>query len=1219
MIKVIAFRFYRSNAIIGNWQASFIGSHLKNTYISIGTLFLALLQVGHAADLAAQTTARTGNISGKIVSTKGGEQAKLIPKQSWQKAVVRQQLKAGDILRTNRSGTLAVVFADRTQVRLGRNSTLVVREVRRGSPSRVSLRKGRVWGRSPRGRSRLSVETPSATAAIRGTEWAIQADEASSQLQVFSGSVELSNEAGSLVVEAGQAASVLRGQAPTRTVLTNPVGREQMLYFVDVADGLDLIDNGNPTFAKAREQVAVGEWQQATDLFERLVNTRDPKDRAAGIYGRYIAAVQLGEDVAAPELSGTAEGYLAQILIAAFDGDLVKAGNIATKAVSRFPETAALYQAKARVEALVGQPDQAITTINTARRRFPEDARLQIAESDLLRDYGGSPKAARNLAQPIAKADPENIAAQKSLAKSWMAIGEFNEAHKLIENARQKRPRDDELLSMAAQVALARNQLDPAKQLVDQALELNPSNPLAAKTLADYWARKDDLDKALEQSLAASAQNPDFGLGFLGLAQIQYDMGERGVAEQQFDAADRLDPNNPAIPLARTAVALHSFDGDAAIVNAREALKRYRARGGEYFNLSENRETGSLVSQAFRFLDLEGWGRYYADRVFDSFTPSSYFDQALNQTPGPFLIRNFDGSFNAQQSQDLDTTSSFLQGLALDPLGVASSDRRLRFDNGNFFEAGIGGFYFSEDLRNIRQLVGGVDAIVDSPLPIALNIDARYIDTNDSRGRPDLDFFTRQRGGDDWQITGYLGAELTPSDNIVLNIDLSDRARLSDTNELGLINGSTELRERVDSENQSLFALWSHEFGYRNLLTIAGAIGNQDQNRILQTVSSTAPLPDSFLESDSSFRYVSANYARGFGPVDLRIGAEYSDIRLDELRGNFNFDDPAAGRVVNGNPFRVSVEEFRAYADIRYQASEVLVFQGQLEFVSGESVATQIGAANVPNPDSFDRLNWRLGGSFEPVEGQWLRAAHVRENNSLFDFSFRPVAVVGLKPNTAPNFRLSRSDSTIVRWDAEWSSRFFTSVEYQAQDHEAVRYFIPDLPVDIFGNPVSLDRVSLQANYWLGHNIGLRASYAYTDSDIAGTFISGANASQALGGGFGCSTADGPFANFCLFEQGDQLPFVPGHFARGSIVWSLPAPIRLRAELSGSYIGNQTDDLGDPTNNVALFDLRLKWEPRDRHVIVDLALLNLFDKQYESATGVKAPRFTILAGLGIRF
>lgn len=1219
MIKVIAFRFYASNATINNWKVDVEGPGLKNTHIYICSSFLLVLQNILAPTLAAQTTARTGNISGKIVSTKGGEQARLIPKQSWQKAVVRQQLKAGDILRTNRSGTLAIVFADRTQVRLGRNSTLVVREVRRGSPSRVSLRKGRVWGRSPRGRSRLSVETPSATAAIRGTEWAIQADEASSQLQVFSGSVELSNEAGSLIVETGQAASVLRGQAPTRTVLTNPVGREQMLYFVDVADGLEMIENDNPTFVSASEKVAIGEWQQAADLFERLVNAPNPKDRAAGLYGRYVTAVQLGEQAAVPKLSDTAESYLAQILITAYSGDLAQAGNLANEAVSRFPENSVLYQAKARVEALIGEPDQAFATIAAARQRFPDDVHLQVAESDLLRDYGGSPKAARNLVQPISNADPNNVAAQKSLAKSWMAIGEFNEAHKIVESARQIRPRDDELFSMAAQIALARNRLDAAKQLVDQALELNPSNPLASKVLADFWARKDDLDKALEQSLAASTQNPDFGLGFLSLAQIQYDMGERGVAEQQFDAADRLNPNNPAIPLARTAVALHSFDGDGAIVNAREALKRYRARGGEYFNLSENRETGSLVSQAFRFLDLEGWGRYYADRVFDSFTPSSYFDQALNQTPGPFLIRNFDGSFNAQQSQDLDTTSSFLQGLALDPLGVASSDRRLRFDNGNFFEAGFGGFYFNEDLRNIRQLVGGMDAIVDSPLPIALNIDARYTDTNDSRARPDLDFFTRQRGGDDWQITGYLGAELTPSDNIVVNVDLSEASRLSDTNELGLLNGSAELRERVDNENRSLFALWSHEFGYRNLLTIAGAIGSQDQDTILQTVNSIVPLPDSFLESDGSFRYISANYARGFGPVDLRIGAEYSDIRLDELRGNFNFDNPAAGRVVNGNPFRVSVEEFRAYADIRYQASEALVLQGQLEFVSGESLATQVGAVNQPNPDSFSRFNWRIGGSFEPVEGQWLRAAHVRENNSLFDFSFRPVAVVGLKPNTAPNFRLSRSDSTIVRWDAEWSSRFFTSVEYQAQDHEAVRYFIPDLPVDIFGNPVSLDRVSVQANYWLGHNIGLRASYAYTDSDITGTFITGANASQALGGGFACSTADGPFANICLFEQGDQLPFVPGHFARGSIVWSLPAPTRLRAELSGSYIGNQTDDLGDSTENVTVFDLRLKWEPRDRHVIVDLALLNLFDKQYESATGVVAPRFTVLAGLGFRF
>lgn len=264
-------------------------------------------------------------------------------------------------------------------------------------------------------------------------------------------------------------------------------------------------------------------------------------------------------------------------------------------------------------------------------------------------------------------------------------------------------------------------------------------------------------------------------------------------------------------------------------------------------------------------------------------------------------------------------------------------------------------------------------------------------------------------------------------------------------------------------------------------------------------------------------------------------------------------------------------------------------------------------------------LNWRLGASYEPIEGQWLRAGFVRQSRGLFDFSFRPVAVVGLQSNSAPSFRQSRGDSLIFRWEAEWSDRLFTTVEYQDQKLEAVQYAIPDLPVDITGVPVSVKRISAEANLWLGGNIGLRASYAYTDSAIEGGFVSGDNVNQAIGPTYGCATADLGFTFPCTYELGDRLPFVPGHFARGSLVWTVPAPIRLKATLSGSYIGGQSDDLRLPIEDVTLFDARVEWEPLDRRLALNLALLNLLDKQYDSATGVAAPRFTLVAGARIRF
>jgi hypothetical protein len=196
-------------------------------YAAFGAGLAAIL--AHVSAAAAPVP-RQGPISGRIVAKKQGETAVLLPVPQQRPAEVRQDLKAGDVLRTNAAGTLAIVFADRTQIRVGRNSTLVVKQVRQGAPSSVSLQRGSLWARSPRGASQLSVETPSATAAIRGTEYSIVASEEQTTLTVVEGVVDFFNPQGRLEVREGQSAAARLGQAPTRLFTVNPDSREQMHY-----------------------------------------------------------------------------------------------------------------------------------------------------------------------------------------------------------------------------------------------------------------------------------------------------------------------------------------------------------------------------------------------------------------------------------------------------------------------------------------------------------------------------------------------------------------------------------------------------------------------------------------------------------------------------------------------------------------------------------------------------------------------------------------------------------------------------------------------------------------------------------------------------------------------------------------------------------------------------------------------------------------------------
>src|SRR5262245_19168524 len=77
---------------------------------------------------SADPLARPTPHAGLIVATKGGEELQPVKVGGWVPAEVRQDLLGGDTLRTNAIGNLALLFADQTQIRVGRNSTLIVKE-----------------------------------------------------------------------------------------------------------------------------------------------------------------------------------------------------------------------------------------------------------------------------------------------------------------------------------------------------------------------------------------------------------------------------------------------------------------------------------------------------------------------------------------------------------------------------------------------------------------------------------------------------------------------------------------------------------------------------------------------------------------------------------------------------------------------------------------------------------------------------------------------------------------------------------------------------------------------------------------------------------------------------------------------------------------------------------------------------------------------------------
>lgn len=1132
----------------------------------LGGVAAAALLVG--TPLAAQPVPRTAPIAGRVGAAQGGEQVTLVSERQWRRVIASQDLKAGDVLRTNANGTLAIVFADRTQIRLGRNSVLVVKTVAASSPSQLELQRGRLWGRSPRARTDLTVETPSATAAIRGTEWAIEASAESTALAVYEGAIDFFNPQGSLSVSGGEAASARLGQAPTRTVLADPVGRTQMLFFLRPRDGIEI--------------------------------TRGRSDALRA----YVAALEAGETPPEPPLDpADPASHAAAGFLAAYRGDLAEALRIAEAGLALHPRALGLHELKARTALLTGDAASARSAAEAALAIDPDDAAALAISAELAARFDGQPFVARALAERSVAAAPERIGSLETLADILAERGAEREALAVVDRALAIDPANAAMHARRAALLLRQDRFPEAAAALDRAEALDASLAVVRAGRADYLVRSGRIAAAEADARDASADNPAYARALVQLAEIAARSGSIAEAEQQLDAADRLDPEEPTTALARTAIALNRFSADAAIAGAGEALRRFQARGGVYTNLSENRAAGSLVSQAFRFLDLEGWGRYYADRVFDSFTPSSYFDQALNQTPGPFFIRDADGRFNPLNSADLDRTSSFLQGLSLDPLGVANSERRIQFSNERFAETRMGAGILEEDLRTIPSARASFDGLATGPLPAAISVDARWRRDDDRRLRPDL-VLGRARPGEQTRIESYIGLEPGADDQVVINA-LHER----NTTVGRALPGAPfpfNLRERRETGQDRLFALWSHGFGWRHRLTVAAGVGRL----VDQQISGFDEAGSDLFEADvtTDFVFAGVAYAKSFGKLDIKAGGEYTRLDRSVVFGERDQNL----RLLGPREPRLRFEDLldtRAYLDLRWSGIRDVILEAQIEVVRGRDEGRPIETTTGGFTLTF--TNRRYGVAWEPVPGQWLRAGFFEANDQIFDFTLRPVNLIGLKPNFAPLLDLGPSRNRIARWDAQWSDRFFTAIEYQKQELTGLRYTFPDVNIGIFGG-ADLERITAEANLHLPGNLGLRLAYAYTDSAISFDFITRLRP---------CSTQPpgGPDPDDCVLAFGAPVPFIARHFGQASLTWSVPAPVRLRANLAASMVRGLTTDTGEGIAGSTLVDARVEWEPLDRRVAVRAGLLNLLNERYETVRGFPAPRRTVTAEIVLRF
>ena len=610
----------------------------------------------------------------EIISLQGAGDQRAASTTAWQPARPAQALATGDFVRTREAAKMALLFADDTQLRLHQNTVLQVKGV--ATPAQpvttLLLSAGRAWTQTRRADgSRLNLETPAATAAIRGTDWHMSVeDDGRSVLTVLSGTVEFSNAQGLVSVGANEAALAEVGKAPVKLVLSQPRDRIQWVN----ALGADPVPHLAaeplpPALAPVRSALAARDVAGARAA---LAQAR------SGVSPAWVAALESAIALQAGDLRLAREQLTAQMNTSAsagattplppqpplavwlmqsdlqlMDGEGAAAVGTLRGALARWPAHPAVLAQLARVQMLTDRVDEAAATLAPTQGAAHVD--LALVRAELARRQGDAPGtlAAYTEATLLAADD----------ARGWQGLGS---AHTEREDTGPARQNLQRALAVSPHAPGAYGELGTLETFVNRfteagqafaaALDDNPVDYVALTGQGLLHLKQGQPQAALDVLLRAGLMEPRYARAKTWTAVAYYQLGRPADALSTLHQASALDDKDPVPYMLLAQIHTDLFQPGEAVEAARAAVQRMPYL--KSLNQLANDQKGSAnLGASLAFFGMEDWALELAQQSFSPYWGASHL----------FLADRYPGEFNKN--------SELFQGFLTDPMAFGASQR----------------------------------------------------------------------------------------------------------------------------------------------------------------------------------------------------------------------------------------------------------------------------------------------------------------------------------------------------------------------------------------------------------------------------------------------------------------------------------------------------------------------------------------------------------------
>jgi len=453
---------------------------------------------------------RVESIEGRVEVNPGGN-------TQWRPAALGQPLRPGDRVRTREFSSVSIRWSDKSRVRLAELADVQIQPAA-GAKQRASfsLFTGVLYFFNRERLTNARYGTRNASAAIRGTEFVLEAEDNRTILTVVEGEVDLSNEVDSLTLRTGEQGIAEPGLAPRKVpaIFVNNV-IQWALYYPAILD----IDELGLTLAERNRLAA---------------------SMAAYKSGELLRALELLSAPAAAE-SSPEKIYRAALLLAV--GNVAQAQQV----LDTVGQASGAAVGPSRSLRLADALRQLIAVVKL--QPWKTNASPELASEWLAQSYShqsrGDLRNALQAARASVEISPDFGFGWTRVAELEFSFGHTRQAQEALERGLLYSPRNAQALALKGFVLAAQNHISAAIFSFNRAIGVDPN-------LANAWLgrglcliRQGHSQRGREDLLTAVAMEPQRAILRSYLAKAYTDVGDEKRALHELQFAKNLDENDP--------------------------------------------------------------------------------------------------------------------------------------------------------------------------------------------------------------------------------------------------------------------------------------------------------------------------------------------------------------------------------------------------------------------------------------------------------------------------------------------------------------------------------------------------------------------------------------------------------------------------------------------------------------------------------------------------